>query len=117
MNLVKARRDILRAWRKFGTNKIDINRKVTDKYDEVTTSIHIVNIEGIYTKGKNLISIKYEQSASVNQNYNEMFSVILNDKSKQIIRLDYFIFNEVVYKIVDIENVENIYLNFTLERI
>ncbi|MCD3254382.1 hypothetical protein [Clostridium botulinum] len=116
MNLVKAKREVLKTWRLNGTNNIIIKRKCINEYHEVTTPMQIEIFEGYYSKGKNLISINYTENASTNKNYNEIFSIIINENSKKIKRLDFFILNNVQYNIVDIENVSNIYFDLTLER-
>ena len=116
MNKIKTKREIYNAFKPYMQN-IRIFRTGTNDYGEKEEDLYVTEIEGYYSLGKNLIAINYTDAGAINKNYNEMLSVMINDNSLKIKQDDYFYLNDIKFRIVNIQNVMDIYLDLTLERV
>jgi len=116
MNKIKTKREIYNAFKPYMQN-VRIFRTGINDYGEKEDDLFVTEIEGYYSLGKNLIAINYTDGGAINSNYNEMLSVMVDKESKKIQKDDYFNLNDVKFRIVHIQNVMDIYLDLTLERV
>ena len=116
MNKVKTKREVYNSFKPYMKN-IAIFRNDVNEYGEKDKDIYVTEIEGYYSLAKNLIVVNYTHSGAINKNYNEMISVMISDDSFKIKQDDYFNINNTNYRIINIQNVMDIYLDFTLERV
>ncbi|ARC85645.1 hypothetical protein U732_1120 [Clostridium argentinense CDC 2741] len=97
--------------------EIEIFRNGLNEYNEKINDLYVSTIEGYYSLGKNLISINYTDAGAINKNYNEMLSVMITEDSKKVKKDDYFSLDDIKYRIINIQNVEGVYMDLTLERV
>ncbi|WP_315114544.1 hypothetical protein [uncultured Clostridium sp.] len=116
MNKTKVAREVYNSFKEH-MQEIKIFRSGLNEYKEKVDDLYVSTIEGYYSLGKNLISINYSDAGAINKNYNEMLSVIITEDSKKVKKDDYFCLDNVKYRIINIQNVLGIYLDFTLERV
>lgn len=115
MNKVKIRREVYNAFKTY-MQDIKIFRTGLNVYREKEDDLYVADVEGYYSLGKNLIVVNYTDAGATNKNYNEMLAVMITKESKKIKQDDYFTINNIKYRIINIQNVLDIYLDLTLER-
>lgn len=116
LNKIKLRREVYNAFKPYMKDVI-IKRDGLNDYKERSKDLYVCTIEGYYSLGKNLIVVNYVDAGAVNKNYNEMLSVMITEDSKKVKKDDYFCLDNIKYRIINIQNVSDIYLDFTLERV
>lgn len=115
MNNSKIKREIYKSFKPF-MKPIRVYRNGLNAYKEKTQNLFVGNIQGFYSRGKNLIVKLYKTTSDTNINYNEILSCMINEESLKINIDDYFILNNIKYQIIDIQNNNNFYLDLTLNR-
>ncbi|MGY0372478.1 hypothetical protein [Clostridium sp. JNZ J1-5] len=115
MNKSKIRREVYNAFKPY-MQDIRIFRTGVNDYREKEDDLYVADVEGYYSLGKNLIVVNYTDAGATNKNYNEMLSVMLDSNSLKIRKDDCLTINNIKYRIINIQNVLDIYLDLTLER-
>lgn len=116
MNKTKLAREIYNSFKEH-MQEIKIFRSGLNEYKEKVNDLDVSTIEGYYSLGKNLIGINYTDAGAINKNYNEMLSVMITEDSKKVKKDDYFYLDNIKYRIINIQNVAGVYMDFTLERV
>ncbi|WPC42956.1 hypothetical protein [Clostridium sp. JS66] len=117
INRVKYSKQILKALTSKGLMK-DVVIKRNDKNDfgEKQDDLEVCTVKGYYYKNETKIVLNLSESGTINDQYNEKLLIVFNDGSKDIKQDDYFVLNDIKYKIIDTGNIEDIVLNMTIDR-
>lgn len=116
MNKIKAKREVYNAFKPY-MQKMKIFRIGTNDYGEKQEDLYVCTIEGYYRLAESTLVVNYRDSGAINKNYNEKLSVMVTEDSLKIKQNDYFILNDTKYRIINIQNILDVYLDFTLERV
>lgn len=96
--------------------EIKVFRIGQNAYGEKIEELYVATIKAYYYRENKKIVINANISGTVNNNYCDKLLVNYNKESDKLKRDDYFILDDVKYKIADTGNVENIILDMYLER-
>lgn len=96
--------------------EIKVFRIGQNAYGEKIEELYVATIKAYYYRENKKIVINTNISGTVNNNYCDKLLVTYNEESDKLKQDDYFILDNVKYKIADTGNVENIILDMYLER-
>lgn len=103
--------------RKGLLKEVKILRSGENAYGEKLEDLYVTTIMVYYYRKENKINISSDTGAAVNANYSDKLLVTFNEESKKIKQDDYFVLNNIKFRIVDPNNVENIVLDMYLDRV
>lgn len=102
---------------KFPTN-VDIYRNSRNEFGEPVGEELICSVKGFYHEGNNMISAITKDKGEIKRNKQIFLMVIYDDETIKIKENDYFLLDNIKYKIKDLGNQNrlNIYFDMLLER-
>lgn len=117
INRAKISEKIYNQLEKKGLLKeVIILRIGTNAYKEKKEDLYVCTIKGYYYKNNLKLTLSFGDAATVNHGNEDKLLVTFNDESKKIKKDDYFTFDNVKYKIIELGNVEDIIFDMSLER-
>jgi len=118
INTTKIGEKIYKKLEKKGLLKsINILRNGENAFKEKSSDLYVCTIKSYYYKSNLKLTLKNGDAATVNRGHEDKLLVTFNDESKKIKQDDYFILNDIKYKIIDLGNVEDIIFDMSLERV
>lgn len=96
---------------------IRILRNKKNVFGENNGPLEVCNVKGYYYKKNNKLSISTNTGATTNRNYNDKLLLIINEDSLKINKDDYFLLDNISFKIIDPNNIEDLVFDMYLERI
>lgn len=97
--------------------EIKILRSGTNAYKGKVNDLYVCTIKGFSHKEANSVESKTVQAATINELYSDMFIVIVNEESKKIKQDDFFTLDNVKYKIIDTNSIQDIIFDMYLKRV
>lgn len=117
LNRAKISEKIYKQLEKKGLLKeVNILRIGTNAYKEKTEDLYVCTIKCYYYKNNLKLTLAFSEAATINHGNEDKLLVVVNDESKKIQKDDYFILDNVKYKIIELGNVEDIIFDMSLER-
>ena len=117
INRGKISKQIYKQLEKKGLLKeIKILRIGKNAYGEKLEDLYVTTIKAYYYKEKSKINISPDTGATVNTNHYDKLLVTYNEESKKIKKDDYFVLENIKFRIIDTGNVENIVFDMYLNR-
>lgn len=95
---------------------INVLRNGKNAFKEKVNDLYVCTIKGYYHKNNLKLTLSFGEAATVNHGNEDKLLVVVNDESKKIQKDDYFILDNVKYKIIELGNVEDIIFDMSLER-
>lgn len=101
---------------KFPTN-VDIYRNARNEFGEPTGEELICSVKGFYHEGNNMISAITKDKGEIKRNKQQFLMVVYDDETIKIKENDYFLLDNIKYKVKDLGNKNrlNIYFDMLLE--
>lgn len=113
----KIKPKIQKVINKFPT-QVEILRDGKNEFGEPTTGELVCSVKGFYHEGNNMIRAITTDKGEVKRNKQKSLMVIYDDETIKIKENDYFLLDNIKYKIKDLGNQNrlNIYFDMLLER-
>lgn len=103
--------------RKGLLKEIKILRTDKNAFGETQGNLFVCKIKAFYYRKDTKINYGINNAGTVNQRYNDKLLVVFSEESQKIRKDDFFILNNIKFKVVDTGNVEDIVFDMYLERI
>ena len=117
INRAKVSKKVYKQLERKGLLKeIKILRTGVNAYKEKKEDLYVCTIKGYYYKNNLKLTLAFGEAATINHGNEDKLLVVVNDESKKIKKDDYFILDNVKYKIIELGNVEDIIFDMSLER-
>ncbi|EKQ52757.1 MULTISPECIES: hypothetical protein [unclassified Clostridium] len=102
--------------RKGLLKEIKILRCGPDIYKENLEELYVCTIKGYYYRDESKMILSSREAATLNSKYYDKLLISYNDESKKIKQDDYFILDNIKFKIIDTGNIEDIVFDMWLSR-
>lgn len=96
--------------------EIKVLRINKNAFGETGENLFVCKVKAFYYKKDTKINYGINNAGTVNQHYNDKLLVVFSEESKKIRKDDFFILNDIKFKIIDTGNVEDIVFDMYLER-
>lgn len=96
---------------------VEIKRQGINDFGEPQGESEVTIVTGFFYKGSQSLNINISTAASITTGRNEKFLVVYDTEGQKIKENDFFTLNDIKYKIIDLGNLFDIYLDMTLERV
>ena len=117
LNKAKISEKIYKQLDKKGLLKeVIILRPQTNAYKEKAADLFVCKIKGFYHREEQRVESEAVEAATINKLYHNMFLVVVDDNSKIIKQDDFFTLDNVRYKIIDTNSIQDIVFDMYLKR-
>jgi len=96
--------------------EIKILRDGTDIYKEILEELYVCTIKGYYYRDESKMILNSREAATLNSKYYDKLLISYSNESKKIKQDDYFILDNIKYRIIDTGNIEDIVFDMWLSR-
>lgn len=96
--------------------EIRILRYAPNAFSEKLEDLFVCTVKGYYYKKESKIVLHSKDAATINSQYYDKLLISYDEESKKIKQDDYFILDDIKFKIINTGNIENIVFDMILNR-